>query len=253
MKITYLAGLLALLVLPLHADDPKDVKSIPHFISNDVHSTDIYTGFTNRDHSWYSYAGGEYALNGNIDQAGWFVRGAVGGGQYSYLANNSLQGHARGSLVEGSAGIGYKFKGDVWSLSLFTGPHYRDRSLNVFDPNNVNSSGKFGDLSGLYLDATTDHVYWNLVSQFSTIDISSWNRARIGYQFDPYQITVGPEGIYDRDKFFDEERGGAFVKLQLNDLIGVDLSGGYAKYNSSFGNSSSNSSAYETIGLNFAF
>lgn len=240
----------------LDTKDSKDAKEMqPIMAPSDKKAFDVFTGFGGRDNSWYTYAGSVYALNGDLNSSGWFARAQIGGGQYSYQSQ-AIQGRVRGTLFDASLGFGYKHYFDQdWSLSGYVGPHYRTRDLNVPDPlSNVTDSDKVGALVGLEFTGFSGPIYFNGIGQYSTIENSVWSRLRVGYDFSSVNIIVGPEGLYFRDHQFDEYRGGAFITIQLNELINLSLSGGYAEYQNNFGgNNNSNSSPYGDVGLSFSF
>src|SRR5882724_6311544 len=65
--------------------DVKDMKELqPILAPSETKAFNVYTGFSARNSSWYTYGGIEYALDGDINSTGWFARGFVGGGQYAY-------------------------------------------------------------------------------------------------------------------------------------------------------------------------
>jgi hypothetical protein len=237
----------------------QDMKDLtPVTAPSDKHAFNVFTGFGGRNSSWYSYAGTVFALNGDINSSGWYLRSQIGGGQYAY-STPAIQGRVRGSLFDADLGIGYKqYFGPDWSLQGFVGPHYRDRDLNIVDPgSNVTSSDKVGARTGLQFTGTPNSFYVSGIGQYSTVDNAVWSRLRLGYKITPEDVTVGPEGLYFGDKDFDEYRGGAFVKFPINDMIELSFSGGYTSFTSQGGNQggthNSNSSPYGDVGLSFSF
>ena len=237
--------------------EAKDAKELqPIMAPSDKKAFEVFTGFGGRNSSWYSYAGTVYAFNGDINSSGWIGRAQIGGGQYSYQSQ-AIQGKVRGTLFDAYLDGGYKQYFDQdWSLTGYVGAHYRDRSLNVVDPlSNVTSSDKVGAHVGLEFNGLADSFYFNGIGQYSTVENSVWSRLRVGYDFCSANVIVGPEGLYLRDTNYNEYRGGAFVTVQLNELISLSLSGGYANYQDNFSGSAktSNSSPYGDVGLSFSF
>jgi len=235
--------------------DSKDMKELtPVVAPADKQAFNVYTGYGARNSSYYTYAGVVYAIDGDINSSGWLLRSQIGGGQYAY--NTPLvQGRVRGNLMDATLSFGYKQYIDPdWSVTGFLGAHYRDRELNVIDPgSNVTTSDKVGAFTALELTGTPSCFYVDGNAQFSTVDISTWNRLRLGYNFVSDGIIVGPEGLYMRDKNYYDYRGGAFVMFQINKLIGLTFSGGYASYTSQGGAHSETSSPYGDVGLSFGF
>ena len=237
----------------LDMKDAKDIK--PILAPSNQKAFNVYTGVGGRNSSWYTYAGTVYAVNGDLESSGWILRSQIGGGQYAYQSA-AIQGRVRGTLFDAYLDGGYKqFIDKDWSLTGYVGVHYRDRDLNVVDPfSNITSSDKVGAHVGLEFNGAAESLYFNGIAQYSTVENSVWSRLRVGYDFSSVNVIVGPEALYLRDTNFDEYRGGAFVTIQLNELISLSLSGGYANYEDNFGGSNnSNSSPYGDIGLSFNF
>lgn len=235
--------------------DSKDMKELtPVVAQTPKDAFAVFTGFGGRNSSWYSYAGAIYALNGDINSSGLFLRSQIGGGQYAY-STPLIQGRVRGTIFDADLSFGYKNYFDKdWSASIFVGPHYRSRDLNVVDPgSDITSSDKVGARTGLEITGTPGCIYLNGQAQFSTVDMAVWSRARVGYNFTSDGIIVGPEGLYFRDKDFDEYRGGAFTTFQIDECVALTVSGGYAHFTSPNGVGSSNSSPYGDVGLSFGF
>jgi hypothetical protein len=257
MKTTHaLALILVLAAVPAHAG-PSDTKELtPVLASNPGPSGVVFTGINDRASALYTYLGTVYALNGKLDSSGWFLRAVVGGGQYSY-GDPAIQGRVRGYLFDSTAGIGYKYVQPNWSVAGAVGPNFRDKMLNVVPPGD-GEADRVGAEFNLDLYAMTGRVVWSGLGEFSTVDTSTWDRVRVGYQFDPMKITVGPEFSFCRDKYggpndFDEYRVGAFVSVNVTDRFGVSLSSGYADYSDQSGSSGSTNSVYGDLGLSYAY
>jgi hypothetical protein len=255
MKMLHPLLLAVLVTVSAHAG-PSDTKDIvPVTAPSASPAGVVFTGISDRASSWYSYAGTVYSLNQNLDASGWLLRADLGGGQYSYVTSG-FQGRIRGSIFDSSAGIGYKYAEKNWNVSGVVGPNFRDKILNVTIPTD-SSISRVGAKLNLDLYAKTDSIVWSAIGQYSTIDNSTWDRARVGYQFDVMKLTVGPEFSYCRgddgpSSGYDEYRTGGFVSWRLNHFINISLSSGYANYKG-FSGGNSSSSVYGELGLSFDY
>lgn len=197
-------------------------------------STAIWGDHARRDGASYSDLGFIHALNNDLNQSGVFIRGMVGGGEYSYY-NPALQDSTvTGRLLDADLGVGYRAVMPGLTLSAFAAAHVRDRNLDNNDPSNDLSTGtRWGARFGLEATGNISGFYYSAIGQISTVETAIWTRGRIGYNFG--RVTVGPEFIYLNDAMFDERRFGGFVTVQVLNNLSVTASAGSADYGSALG------------------
>lgn len=254
MKTVYACLFAALTLVGAYAGtDTKDAKEMAVEPQSKKLSGILFAGIDGRGSAWYSYAGTVYALNHDIDSSGWLLRGLVGGGEYNYTTS-SFNGKVRGALFDNKVGIGYKFAQQDWSITGAVGPHFRDKMMNVELPGD-GSNTRVGAVFNLDFNATTGPVLWNALTEYSTIENSSWDRLRVGYQIEgaPLGITVGPEFTFNHDHNFFEYRGGAFVSFKVTDDVSFSVSTGYAKYAVEVAGNNHSDSVYGDFGLTYSY
>ncbi|MEP2775146.1 MAG: cellulose biosynthesis protein BcsS [Luteolibacter sp.] len=213
----------ASLVLAAHAGSP------PPMMETSAPASDrgnFFLGGNARQDAWYTYAGANYALNGDIDATGLFLQGVFGYGEYDYdrlPAGTEVQG----DVVEYDLGIGYQWVTPAYSLSVLGAANYQDHDLNVFDPNNSVSGDEWGFKAKL--DAWyTGHagMLYGITSSYSTAYDSYWNRAVVAKTFG--QLYVGPEFVFLGNDEFEEYRAGLTLGGLSLGPADISLSAGYA-------------------------
>ncbi len=196
--------------------------------------TVIWGDHTRRDGASYSDLGFIHALNNDLNQSGLFLRGMVGGGEYTYQ-NQALQDDiVTGRLLDADLGIGYRYATQYLTLGAFAAAHVRDRNLDNNDPSNDLSTGtRWGARFGLEASGNINGFVYSAIGQVSTVETALWTRGRVGYNFG--RVTVGPEFIYLNDAMFDERRFGGFVTVQILNNLSITASGGSADFGSALG------------------
>lgn len=211
----------------------------------------LFAGIDTREEATYGYAGLIHALNCDLNESGFFVRGFLGYGEYEYRNFGLLNPEVEGELFDADLGLGYKYViNDQWNVSAFAAGHYHSDERNQVDPSNTPDDDDFGGRFGADITGTTGPIWWNGIAQYSTIEDAKWARARVGYNFG--RVVVGPEFIYLEDGRFEEKRIGAFVKFQATDALEISASIGNADIDAE-GRSSDDSALYGTVGVGFCF
>jgi len=234
-----------------HADSAKAADVAPPAARVQpikTYSTVLFGGFDIRTHSYYGYAGGVVALNGNIATDGFLLRGLVLYNPYDYTSTAVAGGVVDGKMTSANAMIGYQkyFQGFV--ARFYAGAEYEGHRLS---PNNPFDSNE-GDHYGVHLrgDLETPYfsqVYGSLLASYGSATQRWWVRGRGGYNFNGF--IIGPEGLLTGNRVTHEQRVGGFVTLRSLAPFEVSVAGGYSRTDDSRGGGS----AYGTLELSIAF
>jgi hypothetical protein len=180
----------------------------------------------------YKGAGGNigsvYALDGDLGTSGWLVRGQATGGGYSFATGLTASGTTNGMYSDFNASIGYQVVGNVFTASGFVGYDYQNNNPGAVAPGTPAAGVQSGALFIGRVATEGDKVKYpvEIDAAYSTAYSSYWARSRAGVRFDKFIFGGEITGL--GSNFFDEARFGGFVKYQVSQHFGVELSSGYA-------------------------
>jgi hypothetical protein len=228
-QITSILTVLALAGSSFAGTAPAPKNPVAPIAATNSVANVLFGGYDYRDDAWYSHLGFMHDLDGDLGTGGLFLRGFVGAGQYQYLSGGLPDNNITGTLIDSDIGLGYRHMFGGFVASVFASVHMRDRNLNAIDPaNNVGTD--WGARIGADITGKIGNIFISAISQYSTVEHSTWNRGRLGYAFGP--ITIGPEFIYMNDAQFDERRIGGFVQWQCCPSFAIIGSAGNADWGS---------------------
>lgn len=187
-------------------------------------STVMFSGSDwSRDASYF-YSGVIFALNRDLGQDGFVLRGFAGVPMYEYDSDDL--GVVDGDGIQGDLMIGYISHRAHLTLSAYIGVDYQDYDLTPHDPTSKVSGDEVGlKVAGDIASAYGSPLYWSLHGAYSTAFDTYWTRARLGY--DAGRLVIGPEVIAMGSKGFDAHRIGGFATLrfELSPAIHSEISG----------------------------
>ena len=177
-------------------------------------------------HSFYGYAGGFAALDGNIDQSGPFIRLWA-----DYLTYEFFSGPTKvdADSVGVSASVGYQYVHSSGAVSGYLGVETRNTILSP----DVSAATK-GVRTGarMELDASqrlTEDLSADAIGSFLTNTNDYWTRARLLYKVHD-AIALGPETVWQGNAVYSAYRiGAAFVGGQFFNSVTVTIDAGYEK------------------------
>ncbi len=206
----------------------------------------VFTGVSFTEDSYYSYLGGVTALNGDLHRDGVLLRASGAWGEYSYSRTGNTD--VDGDITAGDLMIGYHAFMGKNCATLFVGGDYQNHDLSPNDTlNRVNGSELGLKAQAEVSLSVTDNVGLDLIGSYSGAYNTYWSRAQLGYNLG--NVTVGPEVAALGSESYDQQRYGVFVK---------DIAIGSAKLGASAGYVNSerraaDDGAYGEVGLSFAF
>lgn len=176
--------------------------------------------------SAYGWSGFVAAPVGLLDEDGWRLRIAGGGGRYRYRTGNVAGGENEANIVSGELMAGYRFSNGAGSVTVYAGGHIENQSLAAPDPGHAAQGTEAGIKVAieLYRRFTPD-VFALASAAASTVHGSFQARAAIGYEISEI-ITLGAETAFSGDERYDEPRAGLFVQTNFG-RTSLSLGGGY--------------------------
>lgn len=177
-----------------------------------------------RDASYF-YSGVLLALNRDLGQDGFVLRGFAGVPMYEYDAAAVPGGVVDGDGIQGDLMIGYMWHREHFTFIGYAGVDYQDFDLTPNDPSSkVNGSEVGFKVAGDLTSAYGSPFYWNLHGSYSTAFETYWTRARVGYNAG--RFVVGPEFVAMGSEGFDAQRVGGFVsvRIELSPAISSEIS-----------------------------
>lgn len=185
---------------------------------------EIYGGLSVVPHSIYGYGGGVYAFNRNLNQDGWLLRIAGGGGHYDYYRAVGLNQGV--DFQKGTFSLGYQaFLGNV-RISGYVGADVEhdanDDPLATVKGTEWGVRGQgevfapIGSIGYVYLLGTVSSV-WNSYLAMGKLGFNLTNN-----------ISIGPELMGLGNKRFDSVRLGPFVSFAILPNLDLIVSGGYS-------------------------
>ena len=215
-----------------------------------AYSTVLFAGGDGQKNSYYTYAGGIYAFNGNLAYDGLLFRTTGLYGDYDYSSTAVVGGRVDADVINFNAMVGYqKFLHPVFAR-LYVGVEVSDHNLSPNNPLDKNRGTDVGfKIQGEIETYYSSPIYGNLVASFGTAKESYWARGRVGYNTG--NLIIGPEALLVGDQEYDEQRVGGFATLRDFGLGATQFSValGYSDRSRSRGKKS----VYGTIEVSTAF
>jgi len=213
-------------------------------------STSVFTGFDAKKNSYYLYAGGVTALQGQdiLTQDGFLVRGMLGFGQYTYKTVAVPGGSVDGDVYDADLMLGYGHFFDGGSISVYLGPNYENQDLSPNDASNSANGDKVGAKGQLELTINpVANISAGAIGAYSTAYRTYWSQLHAEYDFCSFKL--GPEVSFLGNKEYDQQRYGAALR---------DIDVGFAKTKLYVGwansdGANSDDSIYGGIGFSRAF
>ncbi len=183
----------------------------------------------------YSTAALEYALNGDINRDGLFLRIFGGYGQYDY-DTPLIAGSVDTDVWLGDVGIGYQTVSGGLMLTAFVGVGYENYDQSPRDPTNSLDGSEWGVKGGAEVETVAGSpIYFDAVGSYSSGFDTYFARGRVGANLGNGFI-LGPEvGVLGNEET-DQIRYGAFLaglptiwSLLTNDGSKMTIAVGYAE------------------------
>ena len=246
-KIT-LTTIVSLTSISLYAGEVQPTPAPP---TSAATRGDIFLGGNVRDDAWYTYAGFNYALNGDTSTNGFLLHGMAGYGEYEYDTDS---GGVDGEVTEFDLGIGYQWFVEGHRVSAIAAVNFADHDLtgSAFDLENNSVNGdEVGFKPKIEIwntDAST--VLYGGTFTYSTAYDSYWTRAMCGLRV--ANVYLGPEIVYHGNEEYEEIRTGlALAGLQVG-CANIGASLGYAWASPDDGNDDQEG-IYGTVHASFSF
>ena len=226
MKKTITACCVSAFIVTAHGGEQATMSPAP-MAPESASSGDFFFGANAREDAWYSYAGVNYALNGDKSTSGFILHAMGGYGGYEY---DTLLGGVDADLTEFDLGLGYQWILPSHRLSLIGAYNYVDHDLDG-DPIDIADNDVEGEESGfkakldIWNPDTTNYLYGGTFT-YSTAYDSYWNRAVLAPRFG--NIFLGPEVIVQGNEEYEEFRAGLTLCGLQCGALNVGASAGYA-------------------------
>jgi hypothetical protein len=192
-----------------------------------INSTELYTGFDNREQRSSAFLSMVYAFNRNIDIDGFLIRAQT---SYEKTSTVVAGGTVDGLLIGSHLLIGYQ-KILTWAYArLYVGPDYERYRLAPNKNYGSNWENIYGvKVRGIWGTDTKSPIFAELVADFSSASNRYLARGRIGQSL-LEGVIIGPEGILSGNRTRTDNRAGIFVLFRSLGLQPVDfyISGGYS-------------------------
>lgn len=188
-------------------------------------STVFFGSLDGGSSSGFASAGFKAALNGRLDEPGWFVMGTAGAGTYRYRTLAVPGGEVTGWSSEAALMIGRQWRFGPTIVGLFLGPEFQHQSLDPPDPGNSDRGARFG-LRG-------QAEFWSHPTEatlvYGTLVAGSvgrvWARLAAGARIHE-RVFVGPELTAYANATYNETRFGAHATGVALGPLTLRLSGG---------------------------
>lgn len=242
-------GLAALLGFGLPSAQAADLPQ-PY---NDTKSAAVWAGVGLKDDVIAGYAGGVFALNGDLGSTGILLRASGLYVDYDFNTALSPNGRANGDLYRVNGSLGYQIVGEAITWALFAGVDYQDRDINP----GVANDGRLNDEAGFIVNARIatnggSMFPLTLEGHYSTANNDFWARAQTG--FDLASFTVGPEASILGNDAYTEARFGGYASWHISSDFDLQFRAGYAEQLSGAGGSNSGGDgAYGGASMVFTF
>ena len=221
--------------------------------AGDPNSKVVFAGVGVQEDVIAGFAGGIWALNGDLDTSGVLLRGFASYVDYDFSSAVTPDGEANGEFARGSISLGYQFASDKLALSVYGGIDFQDRDI---DPS-VADTGELDDDTGFIGTARLATLGPTLFpasieGNYSTANDQYYVQARIARDFGT--IDFGPEVAVLGNEDYDAVRVGAHVSFDLGGGPIIQISAGYHFADDETGISGgSGDSAYGNTVLVFVF
>lgn len=218
------------------------------WVDADTNTGVLWAGVAGQENVIAGYAGGIWALNGDLDAAGFLLKAQVLFVDYDF-ATTVAPGTGNGDVSRGNVSIGYQWVDEGYVASIFAGLDLQEHDITPA------AASTLDDEAGLIVSARVatrgGAMYpMSIVGNYSTANDTYWVRARAGYKMNNFEI--GPEVAALGDQDDDAFRVGAYAKIEMGDII-LELNGGYHDGDDTVGTASVGESAYGGVTLIYVY
>lgn len=176
--------------------------------------------------SAFGWSGLVAAPLGFLEENGWRVRIAGGGGRYRYRTGNVVGGVNQARVMSGELLLGYRFSIGDGSATVYAGLHVENQRLAAPDPAHAAQGTEAGIKVAIELYRRFTPTLFGLASAAaSTVHGGYQARAALAYEISE-KLAVGVETAINGDERYDEPRAGILVQTTLG-RASLSLAGGY--------------------------
>jgi hypothetical protein len=175
--------------------------------------------------SAFGWSGFTAAPVGFLEDDGWRVRVAAGGGRYRYRTNNVADGINEANVMSGELMAGYRFSSGSGSATLYAGVHVENQSLDSPDAGHAAQGTEAGiKVAAEFYRRFTPKLFGLASASASTVHDSYQARASLAYEISE-TVAVGVEAAINGDERYDEPRAGILVQTTFG-RTSFSVSGG---------------------------
>ncbi len=176
--------------------------------------------------SAFTWAGFTAAPTGLLEEDGWRVRVAGGGGRYRYRTGNVAGGINEADVVSGELMTGYRFSAGGGTATFYVGAHVENQSLAEPDPDHEAQGTEAGIKFAVELYRRFTPQFFSLASAaVSTVHTGYQARAALAYEISE-AVAFGMEASVNGDERYDEPRAGFLLQTNFG-RASLSLSGGF--------------------------
>ena len=176
--------------------------------------------------STFTWTGFTAAPLGFLEEDGWRVRVAGGGGRYRYRTGNVAGGINEANLLSGEFMTGYRFSVGGGTATFYVGAHIENQNLAAPDPGHETQGTEAGIKIAVEIYRRFTPQFFGLASAAaSTVHTSYQARAALAYEISE-TVAFGLEAAINGDERYDEPRAGILVQTTFG-RASWSLSGGY--------------------------
>jgi len=176
--------------------------------------------------SAFGWSGFTAAPIGFLEEDGWRVRVAGGGGRYRYRTGNVAGGVNEASVMSGELMAGYRFSIGGGSATVYAGAHVENQRLAAPDPGHAAQGTEAGIKVAVELYRRfTGNIFGLASAAASTVHGGYQARAALAYEISE-KLALGIEAALNGDERYDEPRAGLFVQTNFG-RASWSLGGGY--------------------------
>jgi hypothetical protein len=175
--------------------------------------------------SAFGWSGFTAAPIGFLEEDGWRLRVAGGGGRYRYRTDNVAGGVNEANVMSGELMAGYRFSSGSGSVTLYAGAHIENQILAAPDAGHAAQGTEAGiKVAAEFYRRFTPNLFGLASASVSSVHDSYQARAALAYEISE-TVAFGVEAAINGDERYDEPRAGVLVQTTFG-RTSLSLSGG---------------------------
>lgn len=186
----------------------------------------FFAGGDIASNSAFTWTGFTAAPLGLLEEDGWRIRVAGGGGRYRYRTGNVAGGVNEADVMSGELMTGYRFSVGGGTATFYVGGHIENQNLAAPDPGHEAQGTEAGIKVAVELYRRfTPRLFGLASTAASTVHASYHARAALAYEISE-TIAFGLEAAVNGDERYNEPRAGILMQTNFG-RASLSLSGGF--------------------------